>query len=96
MMILTSEKQEKMEYYAKIFRDAMNDATEDDGDLFNKISVCQIYNEVKGLVRIVLGDEEAEKMEKHLVSARIRGVERRMNKLEARHKILAEELKKSE
>ena len=96
MIILTGEDREKMEYYAQRFRDAINDAIENDGDLCNKISVYQIYNEAMGLVRKVLDDEEADKMEKCRESARIRGVEMRMQKLEAHHKMLEDVLREND
>ena len=95
MIILTGEDRDKMEYYAKRFRDAINDAIDDDGDLCNKISVYQIYNEAMGLVREVLGDEEANEMKKRKESARVSGVEKRMSELENRNRILEDDLRQN-
>ena len=95
MIILTGEDREKMEYYAKRFRDVINDAIEHDGDLWNRIFVYQIYDETRELVRNVLGNEEANKMEKHRESARVNGMEKRMSELEKRNRTLEDDLRQN-
>lgn len=95
MIILTGEKESMVVFNIRQLCAQINDAIAKDGDLFNKISVYRIYDEIKDLVRVVLGNDEVEAMEKLLESARVSGLENRVSKLENRNRTLEDDLRQS-
>lgn len=75
MPTLSKNEWAHLKRYVRSLSTTTNRAMEKNGDLDSVIRVGDIYNSVRGLVSLVFGEKESEKIEFNRVAAKIKGVE---------------------